>query len=81
MYCATRRLAAQINDCNNHTNKPNTELHVIPNTRHQNFCDVVFWLPKWALHRMGKFFALGSADAFEAYEGILNRTFQFLKNF
>ncbi|KAL3796793.1 hypothetical protein HJC23_010940 [Cyclotella cryptica] len=71
LYDATRRLAEQIS-------QNRSKMYVLPNTKHQNFCDVVFWLPKWALRRCGKFLAIGSADAYEAYESMMSWTLQFI---
>jgi dienelactone hydrolase len=73
LYDATRRLADQISD--------KSEMHVLPNTRHQNFCDVVFWIQKWALKRCGRFLAIGSADAYESYEKILDWTVRFIDKY
>ncbi|KAL7477744.1 hypothetical protein ACHAW6_003541 [Cyclotella cf. meneghiniana] len=70
LYDATRRLAEQISN--------RSKMYVLPNTKHQNFCDVVFWIPKWALRRCGKFLALGTADAYQAYESMMSWTFQFI---
>ncbi|KAL3794959.1 hypothetical protein ACHAW5_009940 [Stephanodiscus triporus] len=54
------------------------EMHVIPDTVHSNFCDVVFWLPR----RMArKVFRLGDADAYDAHEEILDKTVRFLRRF
>ncbi|KAL7468214.1 hypothetical protein ACHAXS_008440 [Conticribra weissflogii] len=82
LYRATSRLADQLNNslCD-YAEKPRSELHVIANTKHQNFCDVVFWLPKLAMRRVGRFLALGSANGLEAQEQIINFTVEFLKNF
>lgn len=91
LYRATVRLADQLNNsiCDNAEKKsnfnrkpiPRSELHVIANTKHQNFCDVVFWLPKWATRRVGRFLALGSADGLEAQERIIHFAIEFLKHF
>jgi len=94
LYGATKRLADQINgnvssddddrkDDNTTTSatrqhEQRAEMHVIPGTMHQNFCDIIFWVPR----RWGKkMFELGDADAYEAYEHILNWTVQFLDRF
>lgn len=82
LYASTIKLANNINTHNKHdTTIPESTLHVIPNTKHQNFCDVGFWLPKVLLRRVGKLLALGDADVFEASENILDLTFTFLKQF
>jgi platelet-activating factor acetylhydrolase len=82
LYASTRKLASNINSHNKDDEAiPKSTLHVIPNTKHQNFCDVGFWLPKFFLSRMGKLLALGDADVFEAYESILDLTLKFLKQF
>mmetsp|Transcript_644 Transcript_644/g.1389 ORF Transcript_644/g.1389 Transcript_644/m.1389 type:complete len:445 (-) Transcript_644:179-1513(-) len=79
LYGATQRLADQINACSkdNAQNK-RAEMHVIPGTQHQNFCDVIFWLPR---RLSKKCFQLGDADAYEAYESTLKWTIQFLERF
>jgi len=82
LYASTTKLANKINAHNKHdTTIPESTLHVIPNTKHQNFCDVGFWLPKVLLRRLGKLLALGDADVFEAAENILDLTLKFLKQF
>lgn len=95
LYGATTTLARQINticiqkqkqsrgeDGRRRTSIPETKLHVIPNTKHQNFCDVGFWLPKALLRRgVGRHVMLGEADVLEAAEDILNLTLDFLKQF
>lgn len=75
LYAATNRLADQINKS---YKMEAAEMHVIPNTMHQNFCDIVFWLPRWALRRGGRMFAIGSADAYEVHQSIMDWTVQFL---
>ncbi|KAL7490463.1 hypothetical protein ACHAWT_000090 [Skeletonema menzelii] len=82
LYAATITLANNINAHNKHdTTIPESTLHVIPDTKHQNFCDVGFWLPKVLLRRLGKLLALGDADVLEASEHILNLSLKFLKQF
>ncbi len=83
MYAATTRLANNINAHNNKHDRtiPESTLHVIPNTKHQNFCDVGFWLPKALLRRLGKFLALGDVDVLEASDNILDLSLKFLKQF
>ena len=82
LYAATTTLANNINSHNKHDSTiPESKLHVIPNTKHQNFCDVGFWLPKVLLRRLGKLLALGDADVLEASENILDLTLKFLKQF
>ena len=52
-------------------------LHVIQGTGHQNFCDVIFWMPQFLLKRiLGR--ALGPRDPLEAYREIVDITTQFL---
>eukprot|EP00956_Cyclotella_meneghiniana_P035462 scaffold115205_cov57-Cyclotella_meneghiniana.AAC.1 len=95
LYGATRTLADRINticiqrqrqpgreEGGRRTSIPETKLHVIPNTKHQNFCDVGFWLPKALLRRgVGRQVMLGEADVVEAAKEILNLTVEFLKQF
>ena len=80
LYGATCRLADQINNSqkNNDGGNKRVEMVVIPRTFHQNFCDVIFWLP-WRLSK--KVFQLGEADAYDAYETIVERTIRFLQKF
>lgn len=81
LYSATQRLANKINSHkkgDTTSQNPRAEMYVIPGTRHQNFCDVIFWLPR---RLSNKIFRLGDADAYEAYESILDRTIQFLERF
>ncbi len=85
LYASTKKLANNINSHNikddTTTIIPESTLHVIPNTKHQNFCDVGFWLPRFVLNRTGKFLNLGKADFFEAQKDILDLTVNFLKQF
>jgi platelet-activating factor acetylhydrolase len=67
---AMLRLADQTNS--------NADVHVIPNTAHQNFCDVAFWVPKRLLRG---FIRLGDANAYDVHEEILDRTVRFLRRF
>ena len=89
LYRATKRLAQRVEANIISDNKDNSssstdqelvgaEMHVIPGTSHQNFCDTIFWLPRRIAKRV---FFLGAADAYEAYESILNKTIQFLERF
>ncbi|KAL7550973.1 hypothetical protein ACHAWF_014181 [Thalassiosira exigua] len=78
LYGATKRLAEQINAKGDGERDHRTKMHVIPGTKHQNFCDVIFWVPR----RMArKLFQLGKADPYEAYEEILHRTIHFMNGF
>ena len=83
LYAATKKLANNINSHKKDDVPAPTlsTLHVIPNTKHQNFCDVGFWLPKFVLRRMGKLLALGDADVFDAHKEILDLTINWLKQF
>ena len=67
---AMLRLADQTNS--------NADVHVIPDTAHQNFCDVAFWVPKRLLRG---FIRLGDANAYDVHEEILDRTVRFLRRF
>ena len=60
----------------NNTNNDNDDLpiHVIPGTGHQNFCDIVFWLPDWML----KLF-MNPADPAQAYIDIVRLSIDFLE--
>ena len=82
LYGATQRLADQVNSRNNNedgtADTKRAEMHVIPGTNHQNFCDTIFWLPRRLSKRM---FRLGEADAYESYAAILNCTNRFLDRF
>ena len=67
-----------LRDGSSHRDRNRAEMHVIPDTVHSNFCDVIFWLPR----RMAKRgFWLGGADAYDAHEEILDRTERFLRRF
>ncbi|KAL7509813.1 hypothetical protein ACHAXN_006764 [Cyclotella atomus] len=70
-YDATSRLANQISD-------NGSEMHVIPDTMHQNFIDFTFWMPKRILKKFPKYFGMGNADPYKVHESIMNWTFQFL---
>ena len=50
--------------------------HVLPDSRHQNFTDVGFWLPVWLLRYVG---AVGKCDYDNTYDEILKLTQSFLK--
>jgi platelet-activating factor acetylhydrolase len=74
-YDATSRLAKQISD-------NGSEMHVIPDTMHQNFIDLTFWMPKWILKKFTKYFGMGNADPYKVHESIMNWTLDFIdKNF
>jgi hypothetical protein len=49
--------------------------HVLAKSRHQNFCDVGFWLPAWLLRRAG---AVGECDFDATYAELLILTKNFL---
>jgi hypothetical protein len=49
--------------------------HVLANSRHQNFCDVGFWLPIWLLRKTG---AVGECDFDATYAELLMLTKDFL---
>ncbi|KAL3811977.1 hypothetical protein ACHAXA_009595 [Cyclostephanos tholiformis] len=86
LYAATRRLADRINnprvvddrddDEKKDDHPPRAEMHVIPNTTHSNFCDIVFWIPR---RLIGKAFGLGDANPYDVYEEILDKTVHFLR--
>ena len=85
LYGATCRLADIINNSqsnnkssNDDDEHPRAEMHVIEGTTHQNFCDTIFWLPRRIAK---KIFGLGDANAYDAYESILNLTNKFLDRF
>lgn len=93
LYGATKRLAQRVEaniisdnkyrkdtstTTTTHQEMVGAEMHVIPGTSHQNFCDTIFWLPRRLAKRV---FFLGDTDAYEAYESILNKTIQFLERF
>lgn len=90
LYGATKRLAQRVeaniisdnkyrkDTSTTHQEMVGAEMHVIPGTSHQNFCDTIFWLPRRLAKRV---FFLGDTDAYEAYESILNKTIQFLERF
>ena len=53
-------------------------LHVIPGTGHQNFCDVVFWFPVTIVRKLiGG--AIGPADPIQVYKEIIRLSVGFLK--
>lgn len=74
IYDPTCRLAKQISG-------NRSEMHVIPDTCHHNFVDIVFWTPKWLLTRFPKLFWIGTADALEVHESILSKSFQFIDKY
>ena len=92
LWAATLQLARLFSTCatqsrgdNDRSDPPNhpeeDEMHnvvVLPNTGHQNFCDVVLWLPQWVLQRIMKGF-IGNADPIHVYEEIAQRSIVFLK--
>lgn len=49
--------------------------HVLAKSKHQNFCDVGFWLPVWLLRRAG---AVGECDFDATYASLLLLTKDFL---
>jgi len=57
-------------------NKSSSKLHVIAGTGHQNFCDVIFWLPGFLSQR--RFLGLGKKDPVEAYREIVDLSSDFL---
>lgn len=67
LFKATKRLARAAN----------TKVTVLANTGHQNFCDVIFWLPLSILQilMMG---AVGETDPLKAYQDMLDHTQDFL---
>ena len=67
-----------LRDGSSHRDRNRAEMHVIPDTVHSNFCDVIFWLPR----RMAKRgFRLGGADAYDAHNEILDRPERVLGRF
>ncbi|KAL7573150.1 hypothetical protein ACA910_018814 [Epithemia clementina (nom. ined.)] len=88
LLAATQQLATAQNDQNqddDSTTKKehgddstsNNNLIVLPNTGHQNFCDVVVWFPLWVLKRMLKGM-IGDTDPVAVYQEIMDRTTHFL---
>jgi platelet-activating factor acetylhydrolase len=57
------------------------EMHVLPNTRHCNILDIVFFVPKWILKKYPEYFGVGMADGVEVHEMIITWTCQFLDKF
>jgi predicted esterase len=49
------------------------EMHVLPGTGHQNFCDVIFWLPKFFLKPL-----IGTAHPVDAYRDLVHLSSEFL---
>jgi hypothetical protein len=68
LFCATQRLA-QAAQC---------DITVLPDTGHQHFCDVIFWIPLPLLRKM-MMGAIGVAEPVEAYCEIVQRTLTFLQ--
>lgn len=67
LWAATKKLA-------NSSNAPEeTEMHVVPQTNHQNFTDAIFWLPKALVRKMA-----GPAMPVDAYREIVNLTSSFM---
>lgn len=64
LYQATTKLAKT--SCNG-------EMHVLPGTGHQNFCDVIFWLPRFFLKPL-----IGTAHPVDAYREIVHLSSEFL---
>jgi platelet-activating factor acetylhydrolase len=54
-----------------------SRIHVLQDTTHQNFTDVVFWLPKWLLSKMQ--IMVGGADGREVHAEIVRKTSDFLE--
>ena len=48
-------------------------MYTIQGTRHQNFCDVIFWAPRFLLRRV-----LGEASPFDSYRKVIDLTAEFL---
>jgi predicted esterase len=65
LYQATKKLA--------NMSRHNGELHVLPGTSHQNFCDVIFWLPKFLLKPL-----IGTAHPVDTYREIVHLSSEFL---
>ena len=94
LYQATQRLAGQAVDtkATNDTKHPQHdkschEMVVLPQTGHNNFCDVIFWFPavcfwlpallfKGVIANPGR---VGRADPLQTYQDIVDRTHRFLK--
>lgn len=57
-------------------NKALSKLHVIAGTRHQNFCDLIFWLPAFLSHRPS--FGLGTKHPADAFREIVDLSSDFL---
>ena len=51
------------------------EVHVVPNTTHHNFADVVFWLPRGLLTRVGM---IGQGCPAGTYASIVRITREFI---
>jgi platelet-activating factor acetylhydrolase len=69
LFDATKRLAGA----------DHSQVIVIPNTGHQNFCEGIFWIHSWLLKKVtGN--ALGRAKADEAYREIIQRSSDFMIN-
>ena len=49
--------------------------HVLAHSKHQNFCDVGFWIPVWLLRKVG---AVGNCDFDATYAELLLLTKSFL---
>jgi len=74
LYKATQ-LLAECYKSDSNTKQP-TNIVILPDTGHQSFCDVVFWLPPWVLNRFLKG-ALGAAEPIGVYDDIVQRTCAF----
>ena len=57
--------------------RDSSKIHVLAETTHQNFTDVVFWLPKWLLSKMG--IMVGNADGRDVHYQIVRKTSDFLE--
>jgi len=58
---------------------PVPPIRVIPGTGHQNFCDLVFWLPDWLLRLLMKRDIGATVDPAQAYIDIVRLTIEFLE--
>jgi pimeloyl-ACP methyl ester carboxylesterase len=70
VYNATCRLAKILNS-------KSSDMHVLDGTMHNNFCDIVFWIPTFVLRKLS---VIGSADPRTVYQDIIRISTDFLKN-
>jgi pimeloyl-ACP methyl ester carboxylesterase len=70
VYNATCRLAKILN-------AKSCDMHVLDGTTHNNFCDIVFWIPSFVLRKLN---VIGSADPRTVYQDIIRISTDFLKN-